>query len=483
MDVEKGSKPKEKEMEGAEVMGAFTRKPLLQRSPPRQRSGSWGGERATTKPTDLHSAKRRREEEETISPEKLVAQNEKSTEEPKTTLEGLYGAILRLVKEASCCNSLPGPVKAAIKEVGSLAVELQRQPPRPEVGKPAVDRESQTEDRVAGHFPRGLHVVSVEEGAQISFQVRKATSQDTERELPTEEYPALPPQEGGWITQGPHRTRKPALAANPKKLATKPKANPSAMTLEPTAKERNGEEKQPQIRSRPVSLLVKAEGVSYAELLRTVKKEVNPAACGASIAAIRQTKGGSMAITFRGGAVGARSLRDAIASKLPSTSSKLTGHSSVVHIRDLDGDTTEEDVLVAIKGALKGHDLVGEVKVTSVRPAHSGTQRATAVLPKTLATKLLAMQHLRIGWVECRVKLREEGPVQCFKCWSTGHIAADCKGVDRAKLCFNCGSADHRAVECQSPPFCPVCNQPGHRAGATRSCKAHAADVSKQTNV
>ncbi|XP_014235977.1 uncharacterized protein LOC106658491 [Trichogramma pretiosum] len=77
-----------------------------------------------------------------------------------------------------------------------------------------------------------------------------------------------------------------------------------------------------------------------------------------------------------------------------------------------------------------------------------GTQVAVAALPDDLAAKALKLGHIRISWVNCRIRGRED-TLRCYRCWSPGHISARCKGPERSAHCFRCGPTGHRRKDCK----------------------------------
>ncbi|KAJ8675698.1 hypothetical protein QAD02_011484 [Eretmocerus hayati] len=75
-------------------------------------------------------------------------------------------------------------------------------------------------------------------------------------------------------------------------------------------------------------------------------------------------------------------------------------------IRDIDLDTTSAEVARAIQDALPdgGNE---EVTFKVLRPAYRGTQLSVPVLSVAAAEPLLQEGHIRIGWVNARIKERE----------------------------------------------------------------------------
>uniref|UniRef100_A0ABD2W9R8 CCHC-type domain-containing protein n=1 Tax=Trichogramma kaykai TaxID=54128 RepID=A0ABD2W9R8_9HYME len=81
-------------------------------------------------------------------------------------------------------------------------------------------------------------------------------------------------------------------------------------------------------------------------------------------------------------------------------------------------------------------------------------------MPDDLAAKALKLGHIRIGWVNCRIRGHEDAP-HCYRCWSPGHVLARCKGPDRSAHCFCCGPTGHRIKDCKSNPTCIFCQEQG----------------------
>ncbi|KAG7191300.1 hypothetical protein KM043_000085 [Ampulex compressa] len=62
--------------------------------------------------------------------------------------------------------------------------------------------------------------------------------------------------------------------------------------------------------------------------------------------------------------------------------------------------------------------------------------------------KMAKNGKLRVGWVNCRVKLREPS-TRCYRCHEDGHTARECNSeVECSKQCFRCGQEGHKVVAC-----------------------------------
>lgn len=128
---------------------------------------------------------------------------------------------------------------------------------------------------------------------------------------------------------------------------------------------------------------------------------------------------------------------------------------TVLEIKDVDKVTTPEKTMEALKEHLKVK-ASDQISVRSLRKAYGGTQIATVSLPCNLAAALLQKGHVRIGWVNCRVRTKVEIK-RCFKCWGLGHMAIKCQGPDRSRTCRRCGGSDHQAKNCENSPCCLIC--------------------------
>nr|CAI5860798.1 unnamed protein product [Callosobruchus analis] len=207
------------------------------------------------------------------------------------------------------------------------------------------------------------------------------------------------------------------------------------------------------------AVIVRADGKCYADLLKRLKSQVKLDDKDLEISKMRKTNQGDLLLELKKGK--ADELQAIIESSLGFKTTKRVNE-SVVHIRGLDGVTTAEEVLNAVRDAV-GTDTLKSCRVSSLRPAYGENQNATVILDTASANKLESRKTLRIGLVHCQVKKREQD-TRCNNCWEVGHETAACKGPNRTSLCKNCGKPGHRQAECTADSFCPLCDQSGHRA-------------------
>ncbi|CAB0029769.1 unnamed protein product [Trichogramma brassicae] len=134
-------------------------------------------------------------------------------------------------------------------------------------------------------------------------------------------------------------------------------------------------------------------------------------------------------------------------------------HTTMIEVRDLNECATKKEISEELGKSLGAPHLNEEVSKT-LRKAYAGTQAAVAALPDDLATKALKLGHIRIGWVNCRIRGREDA-LRCYRCWSPGHVLARCTGPDRSAHCFRCGQTGHRIKDCKNSPACVFCQEQG----------------------
>ena len=164
---------------------------------------------------------------------------------------------------------------------------------------------------------------------------------------------------------------------------------------------------------------------------------------------IRRTKAGELLLEMDKTNVVTPELQALVSSTLAGTAIvQALSHKETVGIKDLDETTTVQVVAQAIT-SVTGPEIVTAANI-KLRVSYSGTQAANVLLPVAATKKLMKTRKLRVGWVNCRVRLVET-VTRCFKCHEIGHLAQNCKSaVDRSSLCFRGRTEGHKAVNCST---------------------------------
>ncbi|CAB0041818.1 unnamed protein product [Trichogramma brassicae] len=180
---------------------------------------------------------------------------------------------------------------------------------------------------------------------------------------------------------------------------------------------------QRRARHRPDVIVIKAKDASkYADILRSLKSDPTlQQEVGSSVNNIRRSAAGALMLQLKKGVENASDLGEELGKVLgtAATASALLQTSSI-EIKDLDECATKEEVTAALD-ALLGVPLSKRDPVKSLRKAYAGKQVAVVALPDDLAATALKLGHVRIGWVNCRIRAREEA-ARCYRCWSPGHL-------------------------------------------------------------
>ncbi|KAK9708301.1 hypothetical protein QE152_g27290 [Popillia japonica] len=239
--------------------------------------------------------------------------------------------------------------------------------------------------------------------------------------------------------------------------------NTKSMPAKPHSKNLNADEAKIPKQKKGDVLVVKMEGKSYADLLRTVKGKVKPSEIGVELSEVRQTKKGELLLGVQIGPDKAETLKREITEKLPSAVAAKVVTNKVLHIKGLDEVTTLEEVVDVIAREISVSTDTFEVR--ALRPAFGNKQNVTVIMPAAAADKLIRIQKIKIGWMRRGIEEREEDK-KCYRCWEHGHFKAECKGPNRERLCMKYAGEGHKANECQNSPYCIHCKGEGHQSGS-----------------
>lgn len=216
---------------------------------------------------------------------------------------------------------------------------------------------------------------------------------------------------------------------------------------------------------RTDALILKAEGKTYAEMLRAIKEAAPEGENG--IKAAKKTRNGEVLLTMEGGRDKISTLKTAITNKVEGVQTRcIRKGETILHLSNVDAITTREEVRTSIQRQINAADI--EIEIRSLRPTQRENQIATVAVDSDTAKKLLELGQLRIGFNTCRVRERVD-IIRCYRCHGYGHVARACSAPSRENLCLKCGTAGHKASECKGETHCVSCEKDGHRTG-TLSC-------------
>lgn len=153
-------------------------------------------------------------------------------------------------------------------------------------------------------------------------------------------------------------------------------------------------------RVRPLAIMVAKDKADFPELLKTVRRTVDPAVTGDAIAKMCKTASGKLLIEINGRNDAAETVRQEIARSLgPTAKVRRMADESPIEIRDLDDETSGEEVLGAISAQIGDESA----RLVSLRRAYGGTKTAVVVLLSVVAKRLCATGRIRVGLVFARV--------------------------------------------------------------------------------
>ncbi|CAG9816507.1 unnamed protein product [Phaedon cochleariae] len=118
----------------------------------------------------------------------------------------------------------------------------------------------------------------------------------------------------------------------------------------------------------------KAEGESYAELLRSVKDRVNFGSIGENISKIRKSQKGDLVLTVEGGKGMAETLRGEIANKLQSAVMMARANCTTSFVNGIDAAATSQEVIEAIKKETE--EKLQNIEMKAMKSGLFGSQTA-----------------------------------------------------------------------------------------------------------
>lgn len=177
--------------------------------------------------------------------------------------------------------------------------------------------------------------------------------------------------------------------------------------------------------------MVAKDDENFPELIKTIRSKVNQNITGDSIAKMRMTASGNLLIEINGETEAAETVKNEVARSLGAAAKvHRMADEAPIEIRDLDEETTREEVLGAVSTLPEGNTA----RLVSLRRAYGNAKTAVVVVPSLVARQICAVGRLRVGLVYARVR-HTQLPPRCFRCLAFGHQVRDCSGADRSGKC------------------------------------------------
>lgn len=240
-------------------------------------------------------------------------------------------------------------------------------------------------------------------------------------------------------------------------------------------------EVKPRTRTRvkPDAVIIRpAVGSKYADVLRNIKQKVKPEDMGIKVTSVRETRQGDVLVEL-GSNTGdwKKILGDVLRTAVGDGGSvRQLAPRITLEIMDVDETTGIEEIRAALTEVL-GNNNASDIRIGMSKKSFRGNLIAYVELEASAARKVISEGHIKIGWVRCRVRQKQQVS-RCYRCHGYGHQSAGCASVDRSKLCFRCGQEGHKAADCPNEPKCYLCAERGydgrvdHIPGTSR-CKVY----------
>lgn len=223
--------------------------------------------------------------------------------------------------------------------------------------------------------------------------------------------------------------------------------------------------------SSAVTITGRVEGFSYASALKSAREHIDLRTLGIQTTRVRKAINGGLLIEVSG--EDSKAKAEELVARLQGVLKESAVVSCPVKKREIrvigfDESVTLDEITEVLSEM--GQCPVSDIKMGPIRFMSNGLGMVWAQLPVAATVRIVEVGRIRIGWTMARVELLKARPLQCFRCWSFGHVQSMCRSiVDRRGACFRCGQKGHVANACGNEARCAVCHDAGleasHRLG------------------
>lgn len=193
--------------------------------------------------------------------------------------------------------------------------------------------------------------------------------------------------------------------------------------------------------------------MSNSEMLRKIKNWNEMKHVRSNINTVTKSKDGHLRMVLTREVENIDDLTKAICSTISNGfSCTRLSDTFAIEIRDADEETSDEEIISAIVDVASTDAIV---KIMNERSDNQGTQTIIASIPTSIVN-ILITSRLRIGYVNCRVRLKSKIK-KCFRYQGFGHTRSKCTQKDRNDLCWRNENEVHKTKECTNKPECFFC--------------------------
>lgn len=310
--------------------------------------------------------------------------------------------------------------------------------------------QDETDSRINVNGSNAMHLPLFQNKRNASSPAEPNPGKKQKKAVDNKSKKDLPEKEENW-TMVTKRNRERKTETNLTESENKPKPRPQ--------------------RPKTEAVIIKPVGnYSYSEVLKNLRSKIKTDET-VKIRSVRKTQTGAILLELgRGQQVKPEFIQQLKSTVKDAASVAELRPKATIEIRHLDFVTQKDEVEIAIRELLANTDEQIQTKLTL--PNAREQIRAFLTMSAESAAKLIEIGYVKIGWIRARMRACEDIR-RCYRCLETGHLQANCSGLDRRAKCIRCGESGHKMKECNAAPKCIHCvdakrDQTDHFAGSKR---------------